>query len=241
MSDLLDFAISAHGGWARWQAVSQIEARASNGGAFWAEKGKPGIADDLQMRVYAHRQHVEFSPFGAAALHSAYEPRTTAVIADNLGGEMLDERADPRRVFEDHARATLWDDQDWIYFAGYAMWTYMTTPFLLRWPGVRTEEIDPWSEDGEVWRRLKAIFPADIHSHGAEQTFYFGPDGILRRHDYSDPAMGGAMSANYALEPGNFDGIVYASQRRVYALDPANRPLLDRVAVSIDLRDIVIA
>jgi hypothetical protein len=31
------------------------------------------------------------------------------------------------------------------YFAGYAMWTYLTEPASLILPGVVTEEIDPWT------------------------------------------------------------------------------------------------
>ena len=33
------------------------------------------------------------------------------------------------------------------------MWIYLNTPFLFALPGVETEEIRPWREDDEVWRR----------------------------------------------------------------------------------------
>ena len=67
----------------------------------------------------------------------------------------------------------------------YALWTYLTQPFLYSYPGFETVEIEPWEEDGETWRRLKVIFPGDIASHTREQTSYFGSDGLLRRHDYA--------------------------------------------------------
>jgi hypothetical protein len=42
----------------------------------------------------------------------------------------------------------------------------------------------PWQEDGEEWRPLKAIFPDSFPSHTREQITYFGPDGLVRRHEY---------------------------------------------------------
>jgi hypothetical protein len=49
---------------------------------------------------------------------------------------------------------TPWTDPQLAYFAGCAMWTYLNTPFLLAWPGVVCEELSPWQENGESWRRL---------------------------------------------------------------------------------------
>ncbi len=54
------------------------------------------------------------------------------------------------------------------------MWTYLNTPFLFALDGVKTEEIEPWRENGETWRRLKVTFPPNIASHSTVQTFFFG-------------------------------------------------------------------
>ena len=77
------------------------------------------------------------------------------------------------------------------------MWTYLTTPFLYTYPGFVTEEISPWEENGEIWRRLKVTFPDNIASHTREQISFFGPDGLLRRHDYTVDILGGATGVNY--------------------------------------------
>ena len=45
------------------------------------------------------------------------------------------------------------------YFNSYALWTYLTIPFLYTYPGFITEELEPWYEDGEIWRTLRATFP----------------------------------------------------------------------------------
>jgi len=133
---------------------------------------------------------------------------------------------------------TPWDAQHLAYFTGYAIWTYLTTPFLFGLPGFIVEEIEPWDEHGEIWRRLKVIFPPDVASHSTEQIFYFDAAGILRRHDYSVEIMGGTSSANYASEPQTFGGLVFPTKRRVYAIGADNRPILERVAVAIDISGI---
>jgi hypothetical protein len=51
------------------------------------------------------------------------------------------------------------------------MWTYLPTPFLFAMDGVATEELQPWRENGEMWRRLKVTFPHSIATHSTVQTF----------------------------------------------------------------------
>jgi len=41
---------------------------------------------------------------------------------------------------------TPWDPLQRAYFNGYALWTYLTTPFLLAMNGVGVEEIEPWKK-----------------------------------------------------------------------------------------------
>jgi hypothetical protein len=33
------------------------------------------------------------------------------------------------------------------------LWTYLNTPFLLASPGIDAEELEPWKEKAETWRR----------------------------------------------------------------------------------------
>ena len=85
-----------------------------------------------------------------------------------------------------------------LYFAGYAFWNYFTTPFLLAQPGVEVEEIEPHKEDGETWRPPSVIFPPEIPTHSAHQTFYFNDKGLLQRHDYATD-VAGAVASHYCL------------------------------------------
>ncbi|MNL85646.1 hypothetical protein D3C87_2140310 [compost metagenome] len=50
--------------------------------------------------------------------------------------------------------------------------------------------------------------------------------------------MGGTSSANYASDARSFGGLMIPTKRRVYATGLDNRPILDRVAVSIDLLEV---
>lgn len=233
MSDLLDMAIAAHGGWEAWRRLRKLTAQLSIGGSMWQVKGWPDAFAQVEVSIDPHRQHTEFVPFLQPGRRGVYEPDATATVAGS--GEIIERRERPRQAFEGHALATRWDSQNLLYFAGYALWTYLTTPFLFRLPGFRAVEVEPWDESGETWRRLKVTFPPEVASHSAEQVFYFDSSGLLRRHDYSVEIMGGTSSANYASRPKAFGGLIFPTKRRVHAIGPGNRPLLDRVAVAIDI------
>jgi hypothetical protein len=58
----------------------------------------------------------------------------------------------------------------------------------------------PIEVDGETWRRLKVTFPDHIKSHTRQQISCFGPDGLLRRHDFTIDILGGAQG-DYQLVP----------------------------------------
>jgi hypothetical protein len=237
MKTLLDTAIEAHGGWDRWQQIRRLEAHASIGGGMWQLKGWPDALADARVGIDPHRQRTEYHPFLQRGQHALFEPDRVAIVADD--GKVLEERHAPREAFAGHALTTPWDALHLGYFAGYAMWTYLTAPFLFKLPGFHVEEIEPWDEDGETRRRLKVTFPADVHSHCREQVFYFGEDGLLRRHDYRVDVIGsGGTSAHYASDHRSFGGIVVPTRRRVHAIGPDNKPLRDRALVSIDLHEV---
>jgi hypothetical protein len=115
------------------------------------------------------------------------------------------------------------------------MRTYLTTPFIFADPGFRTEELEPWQEDDETWRRLKVTFPANIATHNAEQTFHIDADGLIRRHDYNAEVINGGWAVHYTSEHRTVDGIVLPTRRRVYPMGPDGKPVLDTLLVSVDL------
>jgi hypothetical protein len=236
MTHLAELAINAHGGLKRWRELSRVSAHQLTGGVLWAMKGQEGIINDVYVTVELHREWASHAPFLGADCRSVLEPKR--VVIELASGEVVQERHNPRDSFQGHAVETLWDDLQLAYFAGYAMWTYLTTPFHLALPGVESEEIEPWLENGEPWRRLQVRFPETIETHCRQQTFYFDASGLLQRHDYDVEISGHARAAQYVYEHKIFDGIVVPTKRRVFIRQEDNKPLSEPLVVSIDLDEI---
>ena len=87
-----------------------------------------------------------------------------------------------------------------LYFISYAVSTYLTIPFLFISPGFVTQEIEPWEEAGEVWRRLKVIFPDSWAYHSREQIYYFDQNGLLKRNDYQVDIIRGNGTAHFVFD-----------------------------------------
>jgi len=121
------------------------------------------------------------------------------------------------------------------------MWTYLNTPFLLARPGVESEELEPWQEEGEAWRRLQVRFPVDIATHSTEQTLYFDQKGLLRRHDYHVEISGGIGAAHYVSDSKEVSGIVFPTKHRIFGLQPDGYAAPEPLIVSIDVDQIVLS
>ncbi len=116
----------------------------------------------------------------------------------------------------------------------------LNTPFLYTHDSFVTEEIASIEVEGETWRRLKVTFPDHVKSHTREQISCFGPDGLLRRHDYIVDILGGATGLNYASQYRDVDGIIFPTNRRTYSYEGDYRPVLEPLLVKIDLGEITL-
>ncbi|MCG2584345.1 hypothetical protein [Massilia sp. TS11] len=231
MNDLLATALDAHGGLAAWTRLGHIHAHAAIGGGLWALKGHSGALDNVRVWVDTRAQATRYAPAGPQGQVVHFRPDLVWISAAD--GSMLSSRAAPRRHFDGHRFDTPWDALHLAYFAGYALWNYLSLPFSLTLPGVRSEEVAPWVEDGEEWRRLRVLYPAELATHSREQTFYFGPDGLLRRHDYEAELIGAQPVAQYTSALEAVGGILLPTQRRAYARRADNTADRERLAVSL--------
>jgi hypothetical protein len=240
MNDLLDSAVAAHGGLDRWNQVKSITVDASITGALWALKSQDDALKDVRFEVDTTRERLTMD-FAGQDKRSVFEPRR--VVLQHRDGALIDARDDPERSFDGHQLQTPWDDLHLAYFAyfgGEALWTYLNTPFLYTRPGFVTEEIAPVEADGETWRRLKVTFPDHIKSHTREQISCFGPDGLLRRHDFTIDILGGATGLLYATDYRDVDGIIVPATRRGYAWQGDYQLIPEPLLVAIDMREITI-
>jgi len=237
--NLAKLVIEAHGGLERWNRYTRLSAHLIQRGVLWAAKGKAGVLDDVTVTVDLRQEKVSHWPFGSADRRSRFEPQRVAL--ENAKGEVLEELMQPRSSFQGHTLETPWTDLQLAYFAGCAMWTYLNTPFLLARPGVESEEVEPWQEAGETWRRLKVRFPPDIATHSTEQTLYFDQHGLLKRHDYDVEISGGTAGAHYVSDLREFSGIVFPTKRRIFPRQPNGHSAPEPLVVSIDLDQIVLS
>jgi len=239
MSDLLEHVIEAHGGIARWRACSSISARIVTGGGLWPLKGIVQDSNPRRMHASLHEQRASVQPFGQPDWRTSFSPNRIAIIAQD--GSVVRERLSPRESFTGHVMNTPWDALDRAYFNGYAMWTYLTTPFCFAMPGFEAREVEPWIEGGETWRVLRVTFPSGVHSHCTEQSFYFGDDFMLRRHDYNVDVAGAIPVAQYLNTVVDFEGIRMPSQRRAFLRGPDGKPVREMLFVSIDLGEFALS
>jgi hypothetical protein len=234
VNDLLADVLAAHGGLDRWNRIRAIRVDAAITGAFWEVKGKADAVKDVHFEVDTTRQRMTMD-FAGQNRRSIFEPDRVVLQQDD--GTLVDARDDPERSFDGHRVQTPWDDLHLAYFTGEALWTYLNAPFVFARRGFVCDEIAPIEADGETWRRLSVTFPGHIKSHTREQVFCFGPDGLLRRHDFTIDIVDPDTEAQlHAAGYRDVDGIVIPATRRAYTTVGEDRTVL----VAIDMAGITV-
>ena len=236
MNNLLARVIDAHGGMDFWNRYKKVEATIVSGSGFFRLKDVPQDSAPRRMTVWLHEERSSVFPFGAPDQRTMFTPERIAI--EKLDGTVVAERQIPRDSFAGHQMNTPWDALHRAYFNGEALWTYLTTPFLLTMNGVRVEETEPWREESETWRVLRAYFPGSIETHCGIQDFFFDEDLILRRHDYSVNIAGGFPAAQLTSDYVIANGIHLPTKRRAYTRGGDRRPVLEMLMVAIDISEV---
>jgi hypothetical protein len=236
MHELVTKIVKAHGELHRWNKFSRLEATIVTGGAFWPMKNLVQDPTPRRMTVSLHEERSSVKPFGDPDWQTSFVPEHIAILKGD--GSIVSQRDNPRQSFVGHEMLTPWDPLHRAYFNGYALWTYLTTPFLLAMNGVNVSEISPWIETRETWRVLRAIFPKEIATHSPVQDFFFDSEYQLRRHDYNVDVAGGFEAAQLVYDYIEVDGIRLPSKRRAYTRNSDCRPNLEPVMVSIDISNV---
>ena len=236
MNELLAKILDAHGGMDRWNAYQKVEATIVSGGGLFPLKGVVPDSNPRRMTVWLNEERSSVLPYGSPEQRTMFTPDRIAI--EKLDGTLVTERRAPRDSFAGHQMSTPWDALHRAYFNGYALWTYLTTPFLLAMDRVRVEETEDWREGTETWRVLRAYFPGSIETHSLIQDFFFGEDLMLRRHDYCVNIAGGFNAAQLTSDYVVANGIRLPTKRRAYTRGPDRRPILEMLMVSIEIEEV---
>jgi hypothetical protein len=210
---LLEELIEAHGGRNRWQRVALIEATLSSGGFAFAAHCQPFALRDLRIAVNPHGRNVVLQDFCRPGWRGLWTPDHVQIRDDN--DKRVAERHDPRAQFGRLVKQVRWDKLDILYFGGYALWNYLSFPFILETPGVSVSgaELAP----SEASSSLTAHFDATVPTHSPTQVFHLDESLRLVRHDYTADVIGAwATAANLCLGSEQVAGFRFYTRRKVY-------------------------
>ena len=232
MNDLLSFAVDAHGGIDRWNSFARLRAELSIDGAIWNINQQPALLLNKVLELNTHEESISITPFPGPDTRILFTPGR--LVLSTMDGRTIERRQEPEASFGGQNQNASRGIFHVAYWASGALWTYLTSPFLFTYPDFSSEEIDPWCEEGEVWRRLKITFPADIASESKTHVMHFGPDGLMRRHDYTIDILGGATAANYPSHYREVQGLMMPIRRRIYSCDENGTKVREPLLASID-------
>lgn len=246
---LLNLALDAHGGLSQWQQVTRLTVHLRVGGNILASRFVNSRTRALKLTLDPQRPYAVFAAYPTPELRGIFDGdqvRIEHLTGDRLQGAGVQERGKARAHASGHWR---WDDLDLLYFLGYALWNYTTTPFGFVAPGFSFRTLEPW-HDGKRWlQRLEVHYPPGFPTHCPVQVFYFDEGGVLQRLDYTaeifGPMVRGAhLCFDHRTFSGGFgklfSGLLYPTHRVVYPLVRGLTPLLWPSAMEGWIEDVVV-
>lgn len=236
MTELLNRVLDSHCGLHNWSKVLGASLRLSVGGPFWQARGWPEISREQIVTFDAHRRHMTLTPFVGTATTAIFDGDDTgAKVLIKDATQVLEEREDPPAAFPPFTETTRWDALSLAYFTGAALWNSFVEPFAFTFAGVGTEEIEPWREGEETWRRLRVTFPSQYPNLNSEQVFYYDSHLLQRRVDYAPDMLGGIPLAHYTFDPQTYEGMVFYTRQTVHPRDARGTADKDSTLLTIDM------
>ena len=235
--DCLARILEAHGGVTLWNRLTALEADISASGfLFWAKR-RP-VLEHVRVTAYTQAPRFVFHDFPGEGQSAEFLGDEMVRIVEG-DGKVLTERYRPRQAFKELGRLLRWDDLDFVYFAGYATWNYMLTPFLFLREGFEFEVMDDEASLYSGGIALRVTFPMDIPTHCRTQIFHFDASGQLRRLDYTAEVVGSwAHAAHLCEDYRSFEGYLTPVRRRVLPLPSGQKPLPFPVLVALEIHDL---
>ncbi len=241
---LLERAVEAHGGAARWRDVIALQLRGRVRPWLLMAKGILPRCYRFDAQVATAGVRVVFEDFAGSGMTGVFTANRVSLVdaEGRLHGERRVRRGADGRV----VNKWRWDRLDLLYFFGYAVWNYHNLPFILLRSDFECAELPPWTAHGQSWQRLQVMYPEGFATHSPRQVLYFDADGLLRRMDYRADVIGSwAVGSQLCGGHRSFDGLVYPTHRKVlgawlprYPLPfpPAVEAWVDQIAVDREPR-----
>lgn len=178
MSEAQEFlarTIAAHGGVERWRSIAVIEGSFSSDGLAFSSRMQPFALRSLRISVAPHRRIVALVDYCRPGWHGLWMPDHVEIRDESNRVVALRKR--PREHITHRGKMLVWDKLDMLYFAGYAVWNYLSFPFIL----LEQEVIDVDVGDSDIPgnRSLKVRFQEGFPTHSSIQRFHLDPDGTL--------------------------------------------------------------
>jgi hypothetical protein len=233
---LLDEAIEASGGLPRWSALKRFTLQLSIDGELLSSANPPVRFTDIVAEGCLRNPEVRLTGFTSPARSGVYRP--DCVTSESPPGNIQRTWRSPHNAFLHHAEDALGDELHFIFLCGFSVWNYLTTPFILARPDFEIEELPPWREQDQWWRRLRTVFPPTLVTHSREQTFYFSADGLQRRMDHT---LFGTRVADYCWAHQEFAGIVVPTLRRSLPLEADGTVIARPSLVEMEIFDAAFA
>jgi hypothetical protein len=224
--------LDAHGGLDYWRSLSAIDLEYSAWGLLFTAKRISPLRH-AHLTISTQEPDVVLHDYPVPGQSGVLHGAELVEIRDSAGS-VLQTRTNPREAFGHWRRLFRWDAMDFAYFSNYAMWNYLTLPFLLLHPAVTVEASENAAPVGVT--RLKVGFPTTLPTHSPTQELYFDPSGRLFRHDYTAEVVGSWAKAVHLCDRyRQFGGLWLPTKRRVYPKGPFNRALPFPTLVAIDI------
>lgn len=235
-TELLQRAVEAHGGMQRFEATERLSTDLRVSGWALPLRFQRGAFASFTNTVWTREPRAVLAPHPEPGKRGVFENGDVRIETDD--GQVIEERENARAAFGGR-RNIWWDDLDVLYFGAYAWRGYVTAPFVFTQPEYEVEEVEPWREGGEKWPGLRVRFPEGAAAHSREQTYYFGPDGLIRRNDYTAEVFGGwAKATHYCWDYRDFGGFRIPTRRVAMPRGPGGRPVRAVRIVKLAIDDV---